>query len=851
MPKIRFVPLAVLTLIGWAVCLQAQDRRGPFTHDPRSVRSRDVDQQHVRLELKFDWKRREMQGRALHTMTPFKPVRSVTLDAAEMQISGVAGLASPEVEKLKFAAKNNKLIITLDREYKPGEKIQLAVDYVVRNPRYGAHFVVPDKSEPDQQKMVWTQSEPEYAHYWFPCIDSPADRLTSEIVATVPGEFYVLSNGSLQSRTPNEDGTQTWHWVQRKSHVPYLFSVVAGEFEVLKQDWQGVPVESFVPKGRLDDAARSFEKTPAMMQLFSEKIGFRYPWPKYAQICVDEYNWGGMEHTSATTLNVSTLHDKRAHLDTSSDGLVAHELAHQWFGDLMTCKDWAELWLNESFATFFQIVWAEKDLGDDEAKWQAWTQADRYLKEAKRYQRPIVSYQYNQPGNMFDSHSYPKGSRVLYMLRFELGEELFWRAINRYTEVNQFRTVETADLRIAVEEATGQSMTWFFDQWIHHGGHPEFEFSWTWDDEAKLVRVKVKQTQKADAMTPVFRTSAEIEIASPGNMAVRRVKLSKAEHTFDFQWDERPSRVCFDPNDWLLKTLKSEKSKEEWLDQLAYDKHMLCRYRAAGALAQWAKHDDVRDALVYAARQDSFWSVRQVAAKSLAKFKGEQVRNKLNVIARTDVKSKVREEAVKSLSNFSHDETRGTLRHLIEEDPSYATASQALRTLVKVDRKNCKADLLAALDRSSHQESILQAAVDGLVQLKDLSCEARLYEMLQQKISPKRRVIVIGALAKLNPESDKARDLLFAQLDNDRRQVRQSAVTALTKVGGSSAIAALQTRRGKEPSQRLIEKIDEAIKEIETKQRDQDKLRQQVDSLRKQNQSLEERIKKLEETRKE
>ena len=838
----------VTTLLACSsLVLDAQDRRGPFTNAPRSVRSRDIDQQHLRLELHFDWEKQELTGRAVHQLTPFKPIREVNLDASDMKIHRVELTAEgTNSNKLKFSSKKNSLSIQLGREFKPEEKIELTIDYTVTKPQLGAHFVIPDESEPNQPKMVWTQCEPEYARYWFPCIDSPTDRLTSEILATVPDSFYVLSNGKLQGTMKNSDGTQTWHWIQKKSHVPYLMSVVAGEFEVLQQDWQGIPVESFVPKGRLADAPRSFEKTPQMMDFFSKKIGYKYPWPKYAQICVDEYNWGGMEHTSATTLNVSTLHDKRAHLDTSSDNLVAHELAHQWFGDLMTCKDWAELWLNESFATYFATLWTEHDLGWDEATWKRSEEAQRYMSEDKRYRRPIVTYRYNSPGNMFDSHSYPKGARVLHMLRFELGDEGFWKAINRYTTINQFRTVETADFRIAVEEATGQSVTWFFDQWLYHGGHPDFDVSWSWDEKSKQVRLVVKQTQKVDDMTPLFRSSVEIELATPAKTEIRRISVSKAEETFNFQLNRRPSRVCFDPQDWILKTLNFSKGKEEWLDQLGNDSHVVCRVRAARELAELNKHDDVREALLNTAQKDEFWAVRQEAAEALGKFKGDAVRKSLIKVAKTDEKSLVRRAALKSLTHFSHDDTRNTLRHIISQDESYYAVAEALKGLVKVDRENCKQELLAALDTDSHREVILKAAADGLVQLKSSHAETRLQEMLGESITPQQRVAVIGALAKLKPDDSDAVELLVKQLENDRRRVREVAIESLVDIGGATAIDALQTRRGKEHSIRIVQKIDEAIDKIHEKDRDVEKLRSEVEKLRKQNRQMEDRLKQLE-----
>ncbi|MFO0870266.1 MAG: M1 family metallopeptidase, partial [Pirellulales bacterium] len=568
----RLASIVFLVILATAVSSPAQDRRGPFTAAPRSVRSRDLDQQHIRLEMRVDLDKQQFQARAVHRLTAFKALSSVTLDAVELKVQQVrlASSASPTpAPELKFEQSSRAVTITLDRTYQAGETIELALDYQVDRPQFGAHFVSPDSIEPDQPRMMWTQSEPEYARHWFPCLDTTADRITSETVVTAAAPLFVLSNGALRKRTDNPDGTRTWHWVQEKSHVPYLLSVVVGDFEAFEQSWDGIPITSYVPRGQLALAPPTFERTPAMMAFFSQKIGYRYPWPKYAQICVDEYSWGGMEHTSATTLNLQTLHDEQAHLDISSDNLVAHELAHQWWGDVVTCKDWGELWLNESFATYFATLWTEQDLGWDEAAWQRRAEARSYLAEDKSVRRPIVSYRYQDPNVMFDAHSYPKGGRVLHQLRYELGDEMFWRALQRYIQINQHRVVETSDLRTAIEEATGQGLQWFFDQWIYRGGHPEFDVSWQWDEATRMVRIVVRQTQKVDEMTPLFRASVELELATGANSTLRRVQVSQAEETFHFPAEQRPTRVCFDPRDWLLKTVKAAKPKDELLDQLA------------------------------------------------------------------------------------------------------------------------------------------------------------------------------------------------------------------------------------------------------------------------------------------
>lgn len=841
---------AILFCIVYGADAAAQSRPGPFTAPAKSLRTREVDQQHVRVDLKLDLEQQSVVGKATHKLELFKAAKSIQLDAAEMNVGGVTllaakkGSAAVERRKLNFAHRNKQLIIDLPEEMAAGAGLTLEIDYTITRPKHGIHFVAPDAAEPSQPRMVWTQSEPEYARYWLPCIDAPGDRLTSEIVATVPSKYVVLSNGTLTNKSVNGDQT-TWHWTQVRSHVPYLMSIVAGDFEVLEDSWDGIPVLSYVPRGRLADAPRSFDKTPAMLKFFSQKIGHRFPWPKYAQICVDEYAWGGMEHTSATTLNLETLHDERAHEDVSSINLVAHELAHQWWGDLVTCKDWGELWLNESFATYFASLWTEHDQGWDEATWQRADEARNYQDEDGRYRRSIVNYRYNSPENMFDGHSYPKGGRVLHMLRYELGDEMFWRSIRRYCEVNQFRSVETADLRIAIEEATGQGMNWFFDQWLYHGGHPEFNVAWDYDAAAKQIRVTVKQTQKVDDSTPLFRTSAEFEIGHGQKSKLRRVMLSKAEETFHFDADERPTRVVFDPQDWVLKKLTFSKSQDELVDQLTNCEYLIPRAQAVTGLAAIEDDKEVLAALMTAATNDKFWGVRQDAVKALGKRKGDEVRQTL-LRAAVDSKSLVRRDALSALAKFPHDDTKAALRSAIEKDKSYYAVAEALKSLATLDKEGARELLRKALSQDSHKEVIFKAAVEKLAEAKDSTLISSLTKMLDQPLDPERRVTIIGALARLKPGDAAALKLLHEQLNNERSSVRRSAIDALVQAADPSSIAFLENRRGSEVLPRMVRSLDEAVTKIKDKQKGTDLLLQEVEKLRKQNFELEERLKKLE-----
>jgi aminopeptidase N len=848
----RICVLLILLLCSSAAWSQQQRGPGPFTHEPRSVRSREVDQQHVRLDLTFDFEKREFKGKATHQLNLFRPTKTLELDAAGMKIDRVEAAAGvkegqPAFTAAQFRHEGDKLHVELPEGIGP-ENVLLAIDYSVAQPKHGAHFVSPDPNEPGSLKMVWTQSEPEFARNWFPCFDHPSDRLTSEIVATVPGDFFVLSNGVLKEKKDNGDGTKTWHWSQTQSHVAYLMSVVAGDFEALEQEWDGIPVVSYVPRGRLADAKVCFDQTPRMVKYFSEQLGYRYPWPKYTQICVDEYNWGGMEHTTCTTLNLGSLHDARSHGDERDgmDGLVSHELAHQWFGDLVTCKDWGELWLNESFATYFATLWTEHDRGWDEAVWDRRGDAEAYFGEDARYRRAIVNYRYNDPNVMFDSHTYPKGGRVLHMLRFELGDERFWKSMRRYLEVNQFRTVESADLRRAIEDATGQGMNWFFDQWLDHGGHPEFNVAWSYNDETKQVAITIKQTQKVEGVTPLFRLHAQIEIAMPSETKMERVLIKSADETFHFPLAERPTRVVFDPNDWLLDKLTQSKSKSELLDQLARDPYVLPRFTAVQELAGQKDDAEVAAALKKAAKEDKFYSVRQEAVRIVAQLSGDDVRKLLIDLSTSDPSVQVRREAVLGLHRFAHDETKATLRKIIAGEQSYKVIAEALRSLVKVDKEHCRADLLAAQAMPSYRDEIFSAAAAGLNELKDDEAVAKWQATLSEKLTPEHRAAVITALANAKRGDAATLDLLKKQLEHKRMNIRRQTLSTLLDLSDPSTIAWLQGRRDLEESPRMVQQIDETIEKLRGKEKQNEPIKKELDELREKNRQLEERLKKLE-----
>jgi len=498
-----------------AQALRGEGRRsfGDSTATIHSARDRSLDVKHMVLNLSFDWDRRWVGGETTLTLTPLAvPLQTVTLDAAEIKIKKVtAGKTA-----LSFWTVGEELLVDLGREVKPGEEIALTISHEAV-PSRGLYFVGPDKGYPSKPRMIYSQGEQENNHWWFPCYDFPNDKSTWETFLTVPGGFTALGNGKLIGVQEYPGGAKrTFHWSQEVPASSYLVSVAIGEFDIVKQESEGIPVEYYVPKGTpREDALRSFGLTPDMVKFFSESIGVRYPYAKYAQSAVADFIYGGMENVSATTQTLETIHPAEVDKEASSVGLVAHELAHQWWGDYLTCRDWSHAWLNEGFATYFENLYKEHHYGQEEFQYEQLGDERAYLEEdATRYRRPIVETFYTDPLDLFDRHLYPKGGWTLHMLRGIVGDDLFWKAIHRYAEEHKEANVITDDLRRAFEGVSGQNLEWFFDAWYYHGGHPEYKVTQSWDEQAKGVRLKVEQQQKVDSLTPLFRMPVKIEFSS-------------------------------------------------------------------------------------------------------------------------------------------------------------------------------------------------------------------------------------------------------------------------------------------------------------------------------------------------
>ncbi|HYX30442.1 MAG TPA: M1 family metallopeptidase, partial [Pyrinomonadaceae bacterium] len=451
---------------------------------PQYIPPHDYDQRNIKLDLRFDFAKEQAIGTETITLAPtVKNLKRVDLDAAFMTFES-AKLAKGAPLTFVYDDKKEKLTIALDRAYQPNEEIAIIIAYHTIKPppeRFaligggGLNFILPRPDDPTRPKQAWTQGESEANHYWFACFDHPNDFVTTEIVATVEKPLSVISNGKLLSTKENADGTRTFDWKIDAPHATYLTSVVVGEFKPVTGEYAGIPVVTNVYPNEFEEGKVTASRLPDMVKFFSEKTGVKYPYAKYAQTTVRDFG-GGMENISATTQTDNMIHDARTELDSTSDSLESHELAHQWFGDFVTCRSWSDIWLNESFATYFQAMWDEHHLGHDDFLYSdVKANQDQYFQAWNRgLRRPIVTKNYANPDAVFDIYAYPRGGAVLHMLRTFLGEDNWWRAINHYLTKYAHQPVDTSNFRLAMEESTGQSLDWFFDEWVYKMGHPVF-----------------------------------------------------------------------------------------------------------------------------------------------------------------------------------------------------------------------------------------------------------------------------------------------------------------------------------------------------------------------------------------
>ncbi len=546
----RLILSLLVACIFFTVLASAQRER------PNLNRSSDYDVQHYILRVGFDRPANKVLGDTTVRLRPvIDGLRRITLDSVGISYSSVTSETSGK--PLAFKTTSDSVTVDLDRAYAIGELIGIRFQYTTK-PRKGVYFVGEQKGSEDfagHSAQIWTQGEPDEARHWFPSFDFPSDKATTEEYITANSNETVVGNGTLVEKTNNPDGTITHHFKMDIPFSTYLVSFVVGEYSLISDKYKSVPLSYYVYPGMDSIAKKAFGKTADMIRVFEELTGVGFPYTKYDQTIVASFQFGGMENITATTMaDTEIMLVNNPLFGGNVENLVSHELAHSWFGDLVTCRNWAELWLNEGFATFMEAAYREKAYGRKAYIFKIIGDAEQFKASdsvaSKRH--GLFNANAGDVSSLFDVPytTYNKGGAVLHTLRAQIGDEAFWRGVHIYLDRHRMGNVESTDLRRAMEESSGSDLGWFFDQWVYGLGYPKVQIRRAYAPVTKTLTLTITQTQKQDKFTPAaFRLPLELEIQTARGTTTEKIELKQRVETFKFRVNARPTKLVVDKND--------------------------------------------------------------------------------------------------------------------------------------------------------------------------------------------------------------------------------------------------------------------------------------------------------------
>ena len=687
-------------------------------YNPSATRLSDI--VHTNLSVRFDWEKQYLHGTAEITAKPyFRATNELILDAKGFDIHHVK---MGELD-LNYQYEDDKLVIRLDKVYKRTESYTISIDYTAKpneldtkggvaiTDAKGLYFINPLGHE-DKPQQIWTQGETEFSSCWFPTIDKPNERMTQNIAITVQNKYTTLSNGLLVKSEQNKDGTRTDYWEQSLGHTPYLAMMAVGDFNITTDKWRGIDVDYYLEDDYHKHARGIFGRTPEMMEHYSEILGVDYPWEKYAQVVVRDFVSGAMENTTAVIHGEFVQMDEREMLDRHEEDIIAHELIHHWFGDLVTCENWANLPLNEAFATYGEYIWREKGFGRMAADKHLDADLNSYFREARSKQVDMIRFDYTDKDDMFDSHSYAKGGRVLHMLRHYLGDEAFYLGLQKYLEDNAFSTVEIHQLRLAMEEVCGEDLNWFFNQWFLNSGHPILAFSYEYEDSTNTQWVYIEQLQNLET-TPLYKLNMDVALYFEDSVFTYNIDVEDGFDAFAFTTNSAPTNVVVDSEHILLAEIIDEKPEEWWLDQLYAPRYMDQKYvlkNLSGSALETAINYNLNH---------EYWGIRELAIKAVERTDNPaQFETILLDLAVNDDRTIVRAAAIDVLASFEGAVKHEELFEKATEEMSYAIAGSGLDALALVNEK--KSLITARLLEKESKNELEEAVMRTYASLGDL-----------------------------------------------------------------------------------------------------------------------------------
>ena len=757
---------------------------------------------HQRIALSYDLSSRSITAEVLtRLVVTAAPTDTVRLDASNLTIDAALDLSG---RALRFAADTAGVTVRLRRRAAVGDTVSFTLRYHGK-PERGFYFV-------PRRRTVWTQGEATETHSWVPTYDAPNDKTTWEMLITADTGLSVLSNGRLVEVTKTADGAkQVWHWAQERPASTYLYSIVAGPFTVLRDNWRGVPVDYWVAPDTVNAGWRTFGETPGMIEIYSRVLGVNFPWAKYDQSVIPDFTYGGMENVSATTQTDEALHGPDGEPDQNGRGLAAHELAHQWFGDLTTTATWAHIWLNEGITSYMESVQEEKSRGWEAAEWNWLNQQQNAMDADRGGERPLVLGE--TPGHdpmelFFSGHVYPKGAQVAHQLRRLLGDSVFWAGMRRFLTDNAYRPVETADYAAAMERTSGRDLDWFFYQWCYGLGYPKVRVTRAWDGTSRTLTLTVNETQTIDSTHPFFRFPATVRIVTRDSVVRREIMVTEQAQRFPLPLPGEPVMFRFDEGGWLLGTVTTDQTPAELAEMARHDLEFRARYWALDQLER-STDQAAQDARRFIALNDESEWMRQAAVRQLAMDSSAASRAVVRS-ALADPADQVRGQALKSLARLEGaSAVQALAADLIRHDRSSVVQQMALQvydpsissegTALLVDRVTLGGSLGVRLIAASR---LVRKPDDaGLAALEALTAESE------------PRDVRTAALGMLSAFPDKTRAVAVAtrSLSDGDPLFAASAARRLARIGGDAGKATLRQALTRETRVTVREAMRQAL----------------------------------------
>ncbi|GMQ28220.1 M1 family metallopeptidase [Algoriphagus confluentis] len=686
--------------------------------------ARDFDILHTDLDLSFDWANQSVIGRAILTVKPFfYAQKNLQLDAKDYDMGAVYLLEGETKQKLNYGYNERILSIYLPEEMTAEDTFRVEINYQAFPERNsgggseaitdtkGLYFIDPLDTIPGKPRMIWTQGETEHNSKWFPTIDRPNERFTQLFKLTVEDSLVTISNGRLILQEALGGGMRKDYWEMDLPHAPYLAALAIGNFAKVEDRYGDLPLGYYVEKGFEKGAAKVFENTPEMIAFFEEKLGYPFPWPKYDQIVVRDFVSGAMENTTASIFMENLLLDEREAIDSDWDYIIAHELFHQWFGDLVTAESWSNLTLNEAFANYSEYLWNEYKYGSDEAGLKLIAEMEGYFSESEEKLDQLIQFQYEDAEDLFDAHRYNKGGVILHMLRQYLGDEAFFMGLNDYLTKHAFQSVEVHDLRLAFERVSGKDLNWFFNQWFLDRGHPELKFDIDYSIPENIL-ITVHQVQDLEK-SPVFQFPLEVSWYEGKERKSKPFFVNKGFNQFALENGTPVTQIYLDEGKNLLSRRTGQMGAAQFQRQFEESILGVARYEALDSLVSQDAEEELM-VILPQALQDSFWAIREKALGILQVDPSwpEQIpgiEDLVLTLAEKDPKNSVQAGALEVLASWNVEKYQPLFLRKVNA-PSYLVAGSALTGLVLSKEKPEEIEFFARFEAENNFRMVIPLA---------------------------------------------------------------------------------------------------------------------------------------------